>query len=128
MPIHLIIVRVVNVGGVSLRPAGDGVIHTRGDKLRMRVMRLYQIYSVQCHSDVSHLIGVSGLLVAPGGGLDVVGDDGAPGDQVEEQADRQGGHQVGGHRGHPHLLRPAWRQRQAGLNLTENVDSFIKSF
>ena len=123
MPIHLIIVRVVNVGGVSLRPACDGVIHTRGDKLRMRDMRLYQIYS-----DVSHLIGVPGLLVAPGGGLDVVGDDGAPGDQVEEQADRQGGHQVGGHRGHPHLLRPAWRQRQAGLNLTENVDSFIKSF
>ena len=121
MSIHLVIVRVINVTGVRLSPSSDGIIDARRDKL-INGVRLgsgnKNIYPIS----TTCLVRVPGLLVAPGGGLEVVGDDGAPGDQVEQEAHPQGRHQVGGHRGQPRLQALTGGQRQAGLDVTEREE------
>ena len=85
MSIHLVVVRVINVTGVRLSPSSDGVIDTRRDKL-INGVRLGSGNNDIYPLSGTCLVRVPALLVAPGRGLEVVGDDGAPGHQVEQEA------------------------------------------
>ena len=78
---------------------------------------------------VTCLIRVPGLFVTPGdAGLKVVGDDGPPGDQVQEEAHPQGGHQVGGHRGQPRLQALTGGQGQVSLDVAETDGKFTRLY
>ena len=85
-----------------------------------------QVYLL--HLCCTCLVRVLVHLVTPGGGLQIVRDDGAPGDQVQQEAHPQGGHQVGGHGGQPGLQALTGGQGQVGLDVTETDGKFTRLY